>query len=109
MSKTVVTSEDSTRATSFSCASWIRARVSPSSAGAADGFARSPSGALSNASSGRFVRSLSPVRVSQITTGSLTTGKDVSEREEDSDVEEQDLMDHTGSMFVMKESNKFRK
>ena len=35
--------------------------------------------------------------------------EDVSEREEDSDVEEQDLMDHTGSMFVMKESNKFRK
>ena len=29
--------------------------------------------------------------------------------DEDSDVEEQDLMDHTGSRFVMKEGNKFRK
>ena len=35
--------------------------------------------------------------------------QDVSEMDEDSDVEEQDQMDHTGSRFVMKEANKFRK
>ncbi|CAE7561250.1 Kcnh7 [Symbiodinium natans] len=108
MSKTVGTSEDST---TFSCASWIRARVSPSSAGTPDDVVKSPSspsGMLTSTSSSSRFRSSG--RASHTTTtASLLNGKDASEMEDDSDLEELDLMDHTGSRFVMKESNRFRK